>query len=111
MPVMTDSQSVAANSTVANVLAGKPFEFLAVPSLVKCYMTGSATGLNATLLIGGVSVLQDQLISAANRFPIIPDDLLVESPAPAGSRLLLSVRNTTAGALTVISRVEVIPLR
>ena len=108
---MTDSQSIAANTTVANILAGKPFEFIASPSLVRVYMTGSATGINATLLIGGVSVMQDQLISAANRFPVLPDDLLVESPAPAGSRLVLSARNTTAGALTAITKVDIIPLR
>lgn len=111
MPIMSDSQSVAANTTVANVLAGKPFEFVPSASLVRAYMTSSATGINATLLIGGVSVVQDQLISAANRFPVVPDDLFVESPAPAGSRLVLSVRNTTGGALTVISKVDVIPLR
>lgn len=111
MSVMTDSQSVAANTTVANILSGKPFEFLPVPSLVRVYCTSSATGVNATFLVGGVSVCQDQLMSAANRFPIIPDDLLVETVAPAGARLVLSVRNTTAGALTVISKVDVIPLR
>lgn len=110
MPIMTDSQSVAANATVANILAGKPFEFVGRPSIVRVYITGSATGLQASLLIGGVSHVQDQLISAANRFPIRPDDLLVEAPAPPGSRLVLSVRNTTAGALTSVALVEVIPV-
>lgn len=108
--IMTDSQSVAGNATVANVLAGKAFEFVGRPSLVRVYATGSATGLQATLLVGGVSHVQDQLISAANRFPIRPDDLLVEAPAPAGARLVYSVRNTTGGALTSITLVEVIPV-
>jgi len=108
MPIMTDSQSVAANATVANVLAGKPFEFVSRPSLVRVYATSSATGINGTLLVGGVSAIQDQLISFANRFPIRPDDLLVEVAAQPGSRLVLSYRNTTGGALTVISLVEVV---
>lgn len=111
MPIMTDSQSIAANTTVANILSGKPFEFIPFPALVRVYMTSSATGINATLLVGGASVMQDQLVSHANRFPVVPDDLLVESTAPAGSRLVLSARNTTGGALTVISKVDIIPLR
>lgn len=110
MPIMTDSQSVPANSVSGNVVAGKPFEFVTRPSLIRVYATGSATGLNATVLVGGISVVQDQLISAANRFPIRPDDLLIEAPAPPGSRLVITLRNTTAGALTGITMVEVIPV-
>lgn len=110
MAIMTDSQSVAANATVANVLAGKPFEFVGRPSIVRVYCTSSAAGINATLLVGGVTAVNDQQISAANRFPIRPDDMFVDAAAPAGSRLVLSFRNTTAGALTVISMVEVIPV-
>lgn len=110
MPIMTDSQSVGANTTVANVLSGKPFEFVGRPSIVRVYAASSATGINATLLVGGVSACQDQLVSAANRFPIRPDDLLVEAAAVPGSRLVLSFRNTTGGALTIQSLVEVVPV-
>lgn len=110
MPIMTDSQSVAANSTVANVVAGKPHEFIGRPSIVRVYATSSATGINLTLLVGGVSIVQDQLISAANRFPIRPDDLLAEAAAAPGSRLVVSLRNSTGGALTVQSMVEVTPV-
>lgn len=110
MPIMTDSQSVAANSTVANVVAGKPFEFVGRPSIVRVYATGSATGLNATVLIGGLNIVQDQLISAANRFPIRPDDMFCDAAAPAGSRIVVSLRNTTGGALTAITMVEVTPV-
>lgn len=111
MPVMSDTQSVAANTTVANVLSGKAFEFVPFPALVRVYACSSATGINCSLLVGGVSVVQDQLISHANRYPIVPDDLLAEQVAPAGARLVLSVRNTTGGALTVWTKTEVIPLR
>lgn len=107
---MTDAQSIAANTTVANVVAGKAFEFVSRPSIVRVYATSSATGINATLLVGGQNIIQDQLISAANRFPIRPDDLLVEAGAPAGSRIVLALRNTTAGALTVTTMVEIQPV-
>lgn len=111
MPVMSDSQSVAANSVSANVLAGKAFEFIMAPSLVRIYAASSATGILARVLVGPVTVCDDQLVSAANRFPIRPDDLLVETPAPAGSRLVVVFRNSTGGALTIQSLVDVIPVR
>lgn len=107
---MTDRQSVAANTTSANVLSGKLSEFVSVPSVVRLYGAASAIGLNVTFLVGGVSHIQDQEISAANRMPIVPDDQVVATVAPAGSRLVLYFRNTTGGAITAFSRVDVEPL-
>ncbi len=110
MPRMSDSQSVAANSVVANVLSGKLHEFLSENSVIRVLATASATGMNATLLVGGESAMQDQLISLANRFPIFPDDLVVEHAGFAGDRLIWSLRNTTAAAITVISVIDVLPI-
>lgn len=111
MPVMSDSRSVAANATVENILSGKLHEFIAGSAArVRVFMTSSATGVNASLLVGGESFCQDQLVSGANRYPIDPDDFLVEGAGFGGDRLLLSLRNTTGGALTVITRVVVDPI-
>jgi hypothetical protein len=98
---MSDSAlSVAANAVSTNVYAGKLYEFPPRPSIVRVRLSGSAAGLNATLLVGGVSIVNDQAISQSNRWPILPDDLLIQVPVRAGSRLVLTFRNTTAGALT-----------
>ncbi len=43
---MTDRQSVAANATVQNVLAGNLNEFLQANSLVNLYASAAAVGLN-----------------------------------------------------------------
>jgi len=110
MPVMTDRQSVGANATVANVIVGKLAEFLSEPSRVALYATGSAVGLNYSLLIGGESLLDDQEVNAQNRFPLIPDDFVVEGGGLPGDRLIVRVRNTTAGAITAFTRVEVNPM-
>lgn len=110
MPVSTDRQSVAANAVVANALSGKLFEFVTRPSIVRLYATASAVGLNMTLLVGGVAVISDQEVNAQNRMPLIPDDFVVEAVAPAGTRLLLSYRNTTGAAITAFSRVDVVPI-
>lgn len=107
--IMTDRQSVAANATVANVLAGKVAEFLSGPSVVRLYCTGSAVGLNLTFLVGNESIVQDQEISAANRFPIVPDDYMAESGGMAGDRVIASFRNTTGAAIVAFTRIEVEP--
>ena len=110
MPVMTDRQSVAANATVQNVIVGKLAEFLSERSRVALYATGSAVGLNYSLLIGGEAVLDDQEVSAANRFPLVPDDFVVEGGGLQGDRIIVRVRNTTAGAITAFTRVETSPV-
>lgn len=105
--IMTDRQSVAANASVPNALSGKIHEFVPFPAVVKLHATASAVGMNMTFLVGGVSICQDQEVSAANRTPIVPDDFVASVAAPAGARLVLSYRNTTAGAVTAFSRVDV----
>lgn len=97
--VMTDSAlSVAANATSANLYAGKIYEFSG-RSVIRVRMSAAAAGLQATLLANGFAVVPDQAISQSNRWPILPDDLLVQFRF-AGGRLFLTVRNTTAAAIT-----------
>ncbi len=103
MPTMQDSLSVAANAVSANVLAGQLYEF--IPSVnVTISVTGSATGLRATFICG-VPLINDQAINLQNRFPLIPDDIIHTGVVPGG-RMVLTFRNTTAGALTAFWRVD-----
>lgn len=107
MPTMQNSLSVGANDVSANVLAGQLYEFLPTLAQVILSVAGSAIGLNVTLLAGGVTLINDQAINIANRFPVIPDDIITQENIPAGARLLLTFRNTTGGALTAFWRVDV----
>jgi hypothetical protein len=109
MAIMTDRQNVAANAVVANALTGKVHEFLSGPSVVRVYATAQGVGLNISFLVGNESIVQDQELSAANRFPVIPDDFVAESGGVAGDRVIVSYRNTTGGVLTAFLRVEVEP--
>jgi len=93
--------SVAANATSANQLAGLLYEFLPRNTSLLLAATSSAVGINCTLIIGGVVVINDSAISQANRFPLIPDDVVTQENGRAGSRVILTFRNTTGGALTV----------
>lgn len=109
MNTMTDRQSVAANATVANVLAGKLHEFVTQQSVVRIYSTAAAVGVFISALVGGESVVQDQEVSAQNRMPIVPDDFIAEIGALPGDRILVAQRNSTAAAIVAFTRVEVEP--
>jgi hypothetical protein len=110
MPRMSSSVSVAANSASTNVLAGLLEEFLAADSAVRAMATTTATGVNCSFVMGRTAIVNDQLISFANRYPIIPDDTIAEHGGRRGTRLILTFRNTTAGALTVTWVVDITPL-
>lgn len=109
MAVMTDRQSVAANAVVANACSGKLHEFLPSRAMVRLYALGSAVGLNMTLQVAGVTILNDQEVGVGTAMPIVPDNFVCETPAPPGARVVLTYRNTTGGAITAYSRVDVIP--
>lgn len=110
MSVMTDRQSVAANTTIANALSGKSAEFLQEDSIVRLYAQASAVGMNVTLLVGSEVGIEDQEIGAQNRMPIVPDDLMAEVGGFAGDRIVVKLHNTTAGAVTSFIRVDTEPV-
>jgi len=99
MPVMTGSTSVLANVTSPNIFAGNLFEFLSRNRRLAFRLSSAATGIFLTFTIGGVVVAQDVLISDSNRFPILPDDLLVTVGGRRGARLFATLRNSTGGTL------------
>jgi len=103
---MTDVRSVAANSVVENVLAGKIFEFANVNSVASLFGTASAAGLRISFIIASEVQLDDQEISSANRFPLVPDDFLTRGGALWGDRIVIRLRNTTVGAITAFTRLE-----
>ncbi len=110
MPQITDRRSIAANTSVQNVLTGSQFEFLPFDAVVEFGMVASAVGLNASVTSGTDILQQDQEVSSANRFPVYPDDFTLNDVAAAGERLVVGYRNTTAGAITIITAVKVTPV-
>ncbi len=105
--VMQSNQSVAANTTVANVLSGERYERVPFNAIGGLYCAGSAAGLTAELNVGGISVSPPTKVNAQNRLPVVPDDELVSGwEAPEGKLIQLSVVNTTGGALTFNFKVE-----
>ena|SRR5437899_6516156 len=110
--IMSDAAlAVAANAVSANIYAGKQAEFITRPSVVRVRAAASAAGLNMSLLGGGIQVVNDQPISQANRWPVLPDDIVTQFALTGpNDRLLGTFRNTTGGALTVNHVTEIEPV-
>lgn len=110
MPVMTDRQSVAANTVVNNVFSGNMHEFIqSGAALVTLSATASAVGLRISIIIGNTTFIDRQEVNAQNRMPILPDDVLSQGAGIRGDRIVVRYENTTAGAITAFSRVDVDP--
>jgi len=110
MPVIQKEVSVGANATVDNLISGSSFEFLRRNSIVSMGIVGSATGLVASIQSGSDIVLEEAPLLVKTTMPTIPDDMYYNDAGVAGDRLVLRIRNTTAGALTVRAVVQVTPV-
>jgi len=108
MPVMSGTVSCAADAVTANIFSGELFEFLSRNRRLSFRLAAAATGIYATILIGGVAIATEALISDANRFPIVPDDVLIVAGGRGGARLFATLRNSTAGAIVVEWVVDIV---
>jgi len=110
MPIIKREISVPANSQVDNVVSGSIYEFLPWNASINLGMTGSATGLVATVNTGSDTVQEESPVDILTTFPRIPDDMTVQDVARGGERFVVKVRNTTGGALTFRLLAQLQPL-
>jgi len=110
MPIIQKSVSVGASTTIANQLAGEFFEFLPYNALIEIGANQSATGLLIDFISGTDVVCKDYVPLIKATAPIYPDEFTLQDIAAAGERLVMSIRNTTAGALTLLYTVRISPV-
>lgn len=110
MGVMTDVQTVAANTFTANILAGKTFEFCQHTCVLRMGIVAAAVGVRATIMVGEEVLVDDQEVPGSNRFPIDPDDLHFEIGAEPGDRIVVKLRNTTGAGIVVNTLIKDVPL-
>lgn len=107
MKVIQVSNSVAANTTTANLIVGNQFEFLDTDSLLDFGFTISAIGIEITVFIGDRTPARSTIPIIKTTSPIFPDDfILFDVAALMGERLIIEARNTTGGALTVLTTIR-----
>jgi hypothetical protein len=93
-------ESVAANTTVANVLTNSRLERMPFPGWLALYATAQATGLELALFTGGQNPVQAANPRIAADGPT-KDDMLVEKIfLGAGTQIQLQIANSTANAIT-----------
>lgn len=111
MPKMSDTISVAANSTSPNVLAGLQHGTIQFRRAgVRVAATTTAVGVKVLFLLGERQVLNFARVPASNREPdFTTGDLLSTVPARLYQPMFLQFQNTTAGALVVTWSVDVEP--
>ena len=92
--------SVAANTKSSNQITGQ-YEFIG-PGTVTLVGKASATGLNVTYSVGGITLIDDQPIPYTGTAGTLSvNDNVMVNQRVAGGRNELTFRNTTGGALTV----------
>lgn len=94
-----NSLSTAANTKTADLITGQ-YQFTGKGKFTIA-ARGSATGMNITLSVGGIALIDDQPITyfgAAGGLSL--NDHVMASQVMNGGRVQLFLRNTTGGALT-----------
>jgi hypothetical protein len=102
---------LTANQTVDNIVSGSAFEFMRNASIVSIGIVGSATGLVASIIAGGQTIVEESPLLIKTAFPSTEDDMYYQFGAAPNDRLVVRVRNTTAGSLTVRILAQIQPVR
>lgn len=114
MPTIRVSSDTGIGGTVANVLAGSQFEFLARPSIVQVFAVQDTGDLaEIEVFFGQELQLPQSPLSwvTAGEGPRVPDDEIVNDIGAPGDRLVVRLVET-GGAATAIVRtmVKITPL-
>lgn len=110
MPIIRKEVSVPASGTIDNLVTGSIYEFMPFNAAINVGLTASATGLVGTINTGSDTLLEESPLNIKATFPIIPDEMDLQDRTLQGERLVVRIRNTTAGALTVRLLVQISPL-
>ncbi len=106
MPVIQREVSLAAGAVNENILSGSAFEFARMNSLVSIGVVQSVTGTFCTINSGSDVIAEEFPPQIKTTFPVIPDEMYYSDVAAAGDRLVIRVRNPTAGAITIRALVQ-----
>jgi len=101
MPMIMVEQSIGATSVNNNVVSGSAFEFARGRQVVSMGWLQAATGMFATLQAGSDIVAEEFSLPIATRYPIIPDEMYFTDVMENGDRLVVRVRNPTAGPIII----------
>jgi len=103
-------ESIAAGAVNSNLVSGSAFEFARTRQLVSLGVVQSATGMFGTITSGPDIIAEEFSLPILGTYPIIPDNMYFTDYMEAGDRLVIRVRNPTAGALTARALIQTSPV-
>jgi len=106
MPMIMIETSIAAGAVNPNLVSGSAYEFARSRQIVSLGVAQSATGMFCTIQSGADIVAEEFSLPILTTYPIIPDNMYFTDVMEQGDRLVLRVRNPTAGALTARAVVQ-----
>ena len=106
MPMILIENSIAAGAVNNNLVSGSAYEFARSRQLVSLGVVQSATGMFCTIQSGADIVAEEFSLPILTTYPIIPDNMYFTDLMEMGDRLVVRVRNPTAGALTARAVVQ-----
>jgi len=114
MPTFRDTTTLAANQTVANIMAGSQFEFPGRPTRIQVYSLAEAgDAVSIEVFFGQELQLATSPLNvgaAAGAGPVVPDDLVVDDIAAPGDRIVIGVTETAAAVGIVRTMVVLTPV-
>jgi hypothetical protein len=116
MPVILNQIAVGAGLVNNNLVAGSAFEFARVQSIVSIGIAASATGAFCTIQ-GGSDIIAEEFpipiiaspVTTSQAYPVVPDNMYFTDVLNPGDRIVIRVRNPTAGSLTFSFIVQLSP--
>lgn len=110
MKTTINTVNLAANTKTANLLAGNINEFVATRSRVQLACVASASGVRLTFLGGADVGIDDAEVLAIGTTLIYPDHVIDTYIVGAGTRMLVTLRETAGAATTdILTSVDVQP--
>lgn len=97
MPSIQKEVSVGIGLTNPNLFTGSAFEYPERNAIVSLGITAAATGTFVTVQSGGEVILEESAPIVKTVMPVVPDDFVLNFAAVQGRRLIVAVRNPTAG--------------
>ncbi len=116
MPQLVGTTTLTAGSTT-NLLTGWQYEYLPWPARIKCLLkstAAAATQDKLTVFSGSETIQEESPIQGGGTAGVTPSELNTPPivwDAPAGDRLKLNARNTSAGSTTIDWIIYAYPLR
>jgi len=110
MPVIQKTESVLTTVTLENAIAGSAFEFARTNQLVSIGVVCDTAGCFVTITNGADILLEESEAAVKATYPVIPDEMYYNDVAAQGDRLVIRLRNPTAGTVVFKVVCQVTPI-